>query len=216
MMNTHQKGFTIVELMIATTVFSIVLLVILASFFQIGRMFYKGVSVDNTQETTRSVVDDITTDLKLSSGFNPSQAFNGAKYFCVGGHRYTYKLDSKVTDPGATDDVNNPSGIIEAILPGSSCLAPNTRDGSTNKQQLLSSDMQLNALDVNCDVGSGVCNVHLHVIFYGADNNVFSSTQHPNDPARALNDPDAQCSGNLLSTQFCAASDVNSTVVLGF
>src|SRR5438105_2859585 len=63
---SSSSGFTIVELLIATTVFSIVLIVFLATFLRISELFYKGVSLSNTQETARTVLQDITDDLQFS------------------------------------------------------------------------------------------------------------------------------------------------------
>src|SRR6266498_3833396 len=72
------NGFTIIELMVATTIFSIVLMVILASFLQIGRMFYKGISINNTNEATRTLVDDITSDIKLSQAITTPQQYTSS------------------------------------------------------------------------------------------------------------------------------------------
>jgi prepilin-type N-terminal cleavage/methylation domain-containing protein len=62
----HQTGFTLIELMIATTLFAVVLIVILASFLQIGKIFYKGVSLNSVHESVRTVVDEISDDIKFA------------------------------------------------------------------------------------------------------------------------------------------------------
>lgn len=209
-----QTGFTLIELMIATTIFSIVLTVILAAFLQIGRMFYKGVSTNNTNESTRILVDDISNDVRLADGASNAQVISGDKYyFCVGSHRYTYVLKQQVTASNISN--LNPLAMNAGVIrdtPGS-CDA--TTAAGDDKQQLLGPNMQLNALDFKC-APTG-CAIHAHVIYYGADKTVFASPSHSSyTPEQAINEPDARCSGNLLSTQFCAWGDISTNVTLKF
>lgn len=215
------KGFTIIELLIATTIFSMALVVIVASFLQVGRMFYKGVSVNSTNEAARTLVDDITNDTKLSSTYNLGNSAdpdpNIKKYFCIGSHRYTYWLNKQVKagDINANSSTMN-AGVIQDVDSG--CHAPGTP--APSNRQILGPDMQLNDLRVVKNAsGSGIA-IHAHVIFYGVDKRVFNSSTHPNDTDvdhdAALKDRDAYCSGNLLSTQFCAMSDIDTNVTLKY
>jgi prepilin-type N-terminal cleavage/methylation domain-containing protein len=218
---SEAKGFTIIELLIATIVFSTVLTIIVASFLQIGHMFYKGVSINNTTKSTANLVDAITTDARLTS--KPAQLGNltdttpgiTKRFFCVGPHRYTFVLNSKVQGSDVTANSSSMSaGVIQDD--DSSCANPTTSGG--NSTQMLGPDMQLNKLDFI--VTGSAAMVRAHVIFYGDDSTVFNSTLHPNDTATdhaaAVNNPDAYCSGDLLSTQFCAASDIVSNVTLRY
>ena len=50
-----QKGFTVLELMIATTVFSVMLLLTTTGMIQIGKVYYKGLVTAKTQDTVRSI-----------------------------------------------------------------------------------------------------------------------------------------------------------------
>lgn len=217
-MKTHnpQTGFTLIELMIATTIFSIVLTVILASFLQIGRMFYKGVSTNNTNESTRTLVDDISNDVRLADGATDAVRIGtvGDKYyFCIGTHRYTYVLKQPVT---ATNITNlNPQSMSAGVVRDTPASCDATTAAGSDKQQLLGPNMQLNALEFKC-AATG-CTIHAHVIYYGADKTVFASPNHPSyTPAQAINEPDARCSGNLLSTQFCSMADISTNVTLKF
>jgi prepilin-type N-terminal cleavage/methylation domain-containing protein len=210
-----QKGFTIIELLVATTIFSIVLVVIVASFLQVGRMFYKGVSVNNTNEASRGLVDDISSDIRLSDAntilsLHTDPADTTKKYFCTGQHRYTYIIANQVKQDSIINPDTTPvlaknmhAGIIQDIT-GGACPAPSATDG-TSPRQMLGPNMQLNLLSV-AQTGTLV-NIHAHVIFYGVDDTVF---------APSLTDPAARCSGSLLSTQFCAIADINTNVTLGY
>jgi prepilin-type N-terminal cleavage/methylation domain-containing protein len=214
--NTKPSGFTIIELLIATIIFSMILIVILSAFLQVGRMFYKGISMANTQEAARRVAEDVIEDVHFAQEVSPITSSSGdptgnTKYFCIGYHRYTYNLKQKVT----TANIGNEFiGVQKATFNGT-CPDPAAvpATAANNLTQLLGPDMQLNNFNLNCS--TKLCDVSLHIIFYGADNGVFSSPSNPTaTPAQALLEPDAQCSGNLLSTQFCAFADLRTSVTL--
>ncbi len=201
---SNSAGFTIIELIFATLIFSLVMVVILVSVFQIARIYYKGVSISSTNEAARTTVEDIANDVRFANLADTTNFNSG--YFCVGSHRYSFTKFVKVTN----DDINRnlPTGIRQDVV-NSGCPAPGTP--GKDARQLLGPDMQLNNLAFNC--ANGACTIGVHIIFYGADSLVFKSSAHPNTPAAALRDPDATCSGNLQSSQFCAAVDLQTKVL---
>src|SRR5690349_14114335 len=88
-----QKGFTIVELMVATLVFSVVLLVVTVGIMQFTRSYYRGAIQAKTQDTARTVIDNITQSLQFGLaepdiGVNPDDQTIG--YFCAGGYRFAF------------------------------------------------------------------------------------------------------------------------------
>ena len=143
-------GFTIVELLIASAVFSTVLLVALTGFLQIGRVFYKGVSNTQTQDAARQVINDLADNLKTASSTDqvgaPTTTPSGAyRYLCVGSYRYTwgfYKNTAAAApnrpiffnantgpnyDPGST---NASFGLLKNVVPGEgTCPAPCVQNG---------------------------------------------------------------------------------------
>jgi prepilin-type N-terminal cleavage/methylation domain-containing protein len=212
----NSNGFTIIELMIATIVFSMVLVVLLASFMQIGRMFYKGVSLSNTNEATRTLVEDLVSDVRFFAqtpiSCDPAINCTGVKkYFCIGSNRYTYILGTKTKDTDITNPQSNTmtAGMVRDTIPG--CPAPSI--GGADPKQLLGLNMQLNNMEF-IPASNGVF-VHAHVVFYGIDNSIFVSKIPGLDtPAEALTAHDAYCDGSLFSTQLCAASDIQTIVQL--
>ena len=222
MSSKHQQaGFTLVELMVATVMFAVVLIIILASFLQVGRMYYKGISYSNTQEAARRVSGDLSNDVRFNSsnnyqyvgaivGGHQQVAGTNTYYFCVGQHRYVYTLFEKVT----AANISNPLAGIQQTTHNSGCPPPTGDDAEagTDMRQLLGVDMQLNRLSFVC--ANDICNIGMHIIFYGADSLVFTSPSDPGlTPQQALRASDARCTGALVSSQFCAAVDLNTTVL---
>lgn len=115
MMHKNKQGFTIVELLFSTAVFSAVLLLCLAALVQIGRLYYKGVTTSQTQQAARGVLDELSQSMQFSGAniqsptfpdgtvlpvpFGPQINVSGSitagavGYFCIGNIRYTYAMD---------------------------------------------------------------------------------------------------------------------------
>lgn len=117
---THEhSGFTIIELMIATIVFSLVLVAASAAIIQIGKKYYRGITYARTQEVTRSTIDEISQSLQftgqsvkapnypdIDGTSGPDTTFGpivpvdstvNSFYFCLGAKRYSFAVDRKVT-----------------------------------------------------------------------------------------------------------------------
>jgi prepilin-type N-terminal cleavage/methylation domain-containing protein len=145
-MNKHinHKGFTIVELLIATSVFSTVLLISAAGILHVGKLFHKGITSGLTQEVARNTIDDIRSDFSLSGGYFAPAANNGPNMgFCIGSHLYSYQINRRIelngtghalvvreypncdTTPGVVaDDLDGPPN---ATYPWREFLGPNMR-----------------------------------------------------------------------------------------
>lgn len=197
MKSTHafpkNHGFTIIELLIATAVFSTVLLLCTTAMIQIGRVYFKGVTTTQTQEVVRAVIDDISRNIQFNGGAVIGTTSGSPQRFCVGNKRYSYVLGSKldaavqphvlVVDNSATCASDAPQNLGAA---GS--LSPTSRE-------LLSPNMRLHNLSV-VDGGNGLYGVSVHIIYGDAD----------------LFDPiTGQCTGGA-GGQFCAVSALSTVV----
>jgi prepilin-type N-terminal cleavage/methylation domain-containing protein len=132
----NKKGFTIVELMIATVIFSLIMVMCLTGMVQVSRAYYKGITHSRTQEAARLLMDEISQTIRLSgsnisyqnsTSSGPLIAENritdGAGLFCAGNKLYTYALDRKVVGGSSneslkeiknaiiSEDVSCPDGI---------------------------------------------------------------------------------------------------------
>jgi prepilin-type N-terminal cleavage/methylation domain-containing protein len=218
-------GFTIVELLLATSVFSIILLAALASFLQVGRLFYKGVSLTNTQNTATQVLNDVAHSLQTSSTLSLPTTANGYTYTCIGNARYTYTTTNisgqqVAVAANLSDSPNYGSGanggnfgLLKDTLPGSSgCAVPCWPASSCSNGQVVFSNPvemlgdQMRVATFSISSVSGVQNLYniKMVVAYG-DSSVMSFS-NPGQPV---------CIGNSQNQAFCSVVNLSTTVFQG-
>lgn len=194
----NSTGFTIVELMIATTVFATILMVCMTGLILLGKNYYKGIAMSRTQNTARSVIDTIsqsiqftsTDPIPLVSGGTPttgtvvsSTVDTGA--FCIGKKRFSFTKKQNVTSgtPGQSalllDEVG--AGGVAGCTPSSS------------GKELLGERMRLQELQILKNGNN--YDIHL-VIMYG-------------DPGLAVPAGDLCATGS--GSQFCASAQLDTS-----
>jgi prepilin-type N-terminal cleavage/methylation domain-containing protein len=194
MRRLSSRGFTIIELLIATVVFSVVLLILTGAIIQFTRIYYKGVIVSRAQETARNVVSDISGAVQFSgkSSVTPVTLPSppSAGWFCVGAKRYTFRYGIQVTSTQHALVADNCSGA----LPSMTTAYP---AGST-ATELLGDGMQLVNIGVSQVGSSNLYTVTLHIA-YGANGDLVL-------PAKQ------ECQAIIRGGQFCAVAKLNTTV----
>ena len=211
-------GFTTIELLIATTVFSVVLLLTLTGFFQIGQTFYSGVAQTQTSAAAKNILTSISEDIKFAPTVVPKTAIDaggspsGPFFLCLGNARYTFNLFTQLgADEENLKDPKNPQhfGLLRDSLPGNGC-APYTTAQLNNPQELLGAKMRLSALDISPTValdGSSVENLWtLRIkVAYGDDSALQSA-----------GDDQAACNTSVKTSQYCAVTELSSLAAKGF
>jgi prepilin-type N-terminal cleavage/methylation domain-containing protein len=196
MKKLHKSGFTIIELLIATVVFSVVLLIVTTGIVQFGRIYYKGVIQSRTQERARAIVEDISQNLQFSgTNLSGNQVVNPG-YICAGNRVYTYtkyqKLSSNqrvlVAQSGA------PCAMYTPMQSGSPLPAL-----LTNATELAGDNMILLDLSVTQQT-SDIFQVHIRLAYAGSTTDLTSLT------------PTGTCKGLKVGGQFCAISELTTTV----
>lgn len=66
-----QNGFTIIELMLAMTFVSVLLLAIALTIVQIGTIYNKGITLKEVNQAGRSISDDLRRSISSSASFSP-------------------------------------------------------------------------------------------------------------------------------------------------
>lgn len=86
------RGFTVIELMIALSILSVILVTAASLMIRIGSLYSKGVNAANLQNANRNIISDITTTLEFS-GSSPSGCATDIGITC-----YTDKINAAGTD----------------------------------------------------------------------------------------------------------------------
>lgn len=200
------RGFTVIELMVATGVFAFVLIIVTTGILQVSRLYYKGVNQAATQNVVRNITDTIAQSIQFGGGQVVPTTAGAAtptspKVFCIGNQRFTYDIGWQVVDssPNATRHQAY-HGLVQDNLSGcSSTSTQSLNTQSVSGRELLSPNMRLSKLNVT-DLGGNLYRVEVRVI-YGDD-----------DLLEAPNNPLTDCVDEQAGTQFCTISELNTVV----
>lgn len=223
--SNRSSGFTIVELMIATVVFSMVLMVCSYAIVHVGRMYYKGVITSRTQDTSRKIVDDVVNNivynkpLALIRGSDPNTLS-----VCFGRVRYTYLLNKQLGPESNhvmwRDGKNYSASCSPLDLsqedPGFDVVAGYSE--SYDSREMLGSNMRISTFDIlepcdpvstppapGCPSGSSpdVWSINVSVSYGDKSDFEEISAGVPNYNL---------CKGVIAGGQFCAVSSYSTTV----
>lgn len=191
-------GFTIVELLIATAVFSVVLLLVTTGMLQIARTYYKGINTAKTQEAARTIMDEVSRSIQFGGGVvttTIATASDGSEGFCIGDRRYSYIIDRQLVDGPPTLEQSNNVLVVDTVTGCSATAAQDVTGGSITptSRELLSSQMRLADFTV-VSAGDDLWAVNVRVVYGDLDLSSGGS-----------------CSGGA-GGQFCAASELRTIV----
>lgn len=218
-----QKGFTIVELMVATVVFSVILLVITSGVLHFSNAYYKGINSSTTQDKARSIVDTVSQAIQFSGTTIAGTDDTAGSYFCAGNQVYVFKPGAQYL--GGASTATNPGLYVTSQSGG--CGLPGAYD-APNSRQLLSPHLRIVSMsvtNVGWSSGSPRYKVSLLLAYssggnpaldgndllcapIGTPGSCSSSTPLPN---ASLNTNDVTCKSQTGS-QFCAVSALSTTV----
>ena len=196
--NQHnQLGFTIVELMIATAAFSLILLLATGAIIEVGKLYYKSLVQIKTQETARNISEDVTRSIQFSRGALDSPA---SGVYCIGDTRYEFQLNQQV-DP---DTSPSPTGLKAQRFSGN-CSSPGS---ITSNKELLGKNMQLLNFKITEDHSKEIYEIKVRIAYgdkdvldaYDKDGNLIA------DPKTTL------CKSSRSGSNFCAVSELDNFV----
>jgi prepilin-type N-terminal cleavage/methylation domain-containing protein len=193
--NGEQSGFTIIELLIATLIFSTVLLIATFAVIQISRTYIKGFISSQTENTTRSVIDDVTQAIQLSGPTSVTLASSGGwNAFCINGVRYTYRLNVELNPTLGPNNTN----VFVRDQPASGNCTPNINYANPGTE-LLSTNERLVNLSLNQVPGSAnLYQIDLSIL-YGNDNVTIGGNGK-------------LCLDNSIGGSFCSLSTTSTTI----
>lgn len=198
--NNKQSGFTIIELMIATTVFSVVLLICSYALLAIGRAYYKGIVTTRTQEAARRIVDDVADSIKFNGGkvIPPMPPIYGR--YCIGSKRYSFNINQQRT---ATNNVLYTDEPLGGCAMNTGKLDP----PFGSYLELVDVRMRLGEFEITEVPPTGNGLYKITVIVASGDDDVFKDTDGTPGPDTPL-----QCKNDRHSSQFCAVSELTTIV----
>lgn len=214
----HQ-GFTVVELLIATAVFGVVLLIASVALIQVGKTYFKGINTSATQDATRSIMDEVSQSIQFGGG-NSIQTFLSAtpkKYFCTKEKRYVYVTGIKLTNNPANHVFMSDNQGLGASTP---CPDPNTSGwpdttppNNNQAVELLKPGMRLAKFNLMQD-STGLYNIDIRVAF--GDDDLLCTPEQLNCSNNTATDftqnlSNLKCKGQSGS-QFCGISELSTSV----
>jgi prepilin-type N-terminal cleavage/methylation domain-containing protein len=205
-----KAGFTIIELLIATLVFSVVLLVIATGVMQFNHAYYAGITQSNTQNTARAILENISQAIQFSGEqvTSPIAGAGGEKGFCIGNDRYSYHQGWQLVDGTPNVAKHQTSHALVMDTPGD-CSGLTAQDFSKpltgSSTELLSPHMRLSNLSVTSVPGSSnLYSIDVRVV-YGDDDLLHS----PSGGGPTANDVVCQSGAG---DQFCSISELSTVV----
>lgn len=215
-LHAKQSGFTIIELMISTTIFTMVLFVAAMAIVHVGRMYFKGTIISKTQDTGRRLGEDVAQAIQFGARSDSDAEFrregtalplsNGtqsvtANSICFGGIRYTYVLNRPL-GTGATQS-RHVLWKDRVLLNDTSCVPRNMLavTPSIGGEEFLANNMRIAQFDIPSS-STGIYNISI-IVATGADDGLFETGTTP---------PLSICKGTNAGGQFCATSLFRTSV----
>ena len=203
-MRRRQKtaGFTILELMMAATVFAVILLVVAMGVINFTNQYYRGINATKTHAVARAIINEVTESIQFGKNVTTGLTDGGnTQGVCIDNTMYSYVIGQEVTDSLPFGMHQNYHGLI---VDTGGCSTPSVPNSSalpnpSTQRELLSQHMRLGAFTVT-SLSSGMYTVHVRVIY--GDDDLLTST----------NWGTALCNGSVTGSQFCAVADLTTTV----
>ena len=212
-------GFTVVELLVASVIFSVIILVALSGFIEIGRLFYKGSIYTANQQAARTITDKVGSDMNATSSVvGPTATGTGQKrFYCIGNVRYTFTLGQVVNldNHGTTNSSN--FGILRDKLPGaSSCADPFSGSSpvpiAVDAAELLGNRMRLNSFCITKNTSVSYGNLYAISVNIVTGDDKYITLKTNTSPPLCTATSSALCNANLSVSQYCAGSDLTTSI----
>lgn len=212
------SGFTIVEFMIATSVFSVILLTVMAAILHMSRMYQSSLYQSSTQAAASNLVDTVSQALKFSSTqiitANDGAGADATYTICVGNRQFLYVLGRQI----AGDNVQTTTQHAVVTRLHTNCpidaITASTPAGSP--KELLGKNMRLANLDISQQ--GTLYRVTVRVV-YGDDDLLCSPSiaSSCDETAPNLSAVDLKTRRDLkcklgAGSEYCAVTELSNTV----
>lgn len=193
MKKLNNKAFTIIELLIASMVFTSVLLLCMEGITRIAKAYIKNASISRTSEFIKSFSEEISQQIKYGSSLPLIyQESDLATRICLGGSAYRVEL-------------NNPSdgSVKKKSDPNCSLYKTTSPDFFGDADNLAPSGMRVLKFGVNNSVDN-IWDINIRVAL--GDNDLLDET------AKTADFANSKCKLGISGSEYCAVLELSNTV----
>lgn len=204
MKKLRSSGFTILEILIATMVFTIVLMLCVTVVTRLGQLYFKGVTTAQIQDLTRSLSDEFSQQIQFGSTLPIPDSISGGDpddplIFCVGDNRYRAIMNKKLGDVDSVLKRESYSGA---------CVTTDT--GFDDATELAINNMRILKLSVIRSVTDPfIWSINIRLALGESDIFEYPDGDAETPAVYGL----ASCKSGILGSQFCATSELSSTIL---
>jgi prepilin-type N-terminal cleavage/methylation domain-containing protein len=213
-----EYGFTLVEFMVATMVFSVVLLAMSYSITHISRIYQRSINTSRTQAAARSLVEALSEAVQYSaSEITPGipVTVGDTQARCIGSRQFLFAIGRKLSNDGAATSARN--AVYSRPSPaGGGCANVSITSGISGGQELLGNNMRLANLEVDRVGATTLYSISARVVYgdddllcYAGDPTTCTSTAVLG--GADLKRPDLKCKSGPGS-EYCSVSELSTTV----
>ena len=205
MKKSNQNGFTIIEVLIASLVFTTILLLCMEGITRIAKVYVKNSSTTKTSEFVKSFVEEIAQQVRYST-VTPGYSGTNPVFICVSGKGYKIEINKADTDPAV-----NP--IIKINDPGCSFYSDPTKYTvvANSPEPVAPSGMRVLKFSLIKTVETGqLWQIDMRVALGPKDLLIDSANRLLTDPLS--NPATANCTSGVAGSEFCSVINISTTV----
>ena len=150
-----ESGTTLVEVMIATSVFSLVMVASMTTFAVMSRTYFKGLNESKTLNVALKIVDDVSSTIAATNSYVYKSGTDW-KSHCFGGVKYSYKLNKVLTKNPVTGTEQSDKILVYSHDSGGGCQSPDPVQSTpvqSTATELLEERMRLLSFDITATGG---------------------------------------------------------------
>lgn len=196
------KGFTVVEVLIASLVFTTLLLLCMEGITRIAKVYVKNSSITKANEFSKSFIGDITQQIRY--GAEPKFTPGNPSFLCVSDTSYKISLNGSDGDSPSTD------ALLKKSYTG--CDSGYTGlDFNVDSQKIAPSNIRIlkfNLANTGTPI-TPVWNIDMRVALGAKDLLVDSTNKVLTDST--ANYSEAVCRGGIAGSEFCAVISISTS-----
>lgn len=199
------KGYTIIELLIASLVFTTILLLCLEGITRLGKLYVKNISTSRTNQFIKSLSDEVTNQIKFGASKPEIISTNtdNSYRFCISNK--AYKIVFNTRNDSVLRKVSNGCSSIEFS---------DSNFFVTNSENLGPPGMRVLDFSINQpDPGNSLWFMNIKVALGDNDLLIDSDGNELNDTTPYEKYKEARCRSGISGGEFCSVLGISSSAM---